>query len=196
VNGDCLRIYTNPFTVQQAGDFRGFALYAPSTPTINGVGIHAGEIVGAHFDDLEIFGFNGANGAALWLDNAHAGTPGVGTWTERNVFTKVHLANSTKLLRFTVEAGNDSFGYNRMLDVRLNPTAPGTTYGVSLENKANVYNGTYRFTINNSGKGDSVFHLQDTARWTFAVHVPFPIMVKLNGMRLISPVEYLARSHR
>ena len=246
VNGDCLRVYMNPFTIQQAGNFGGFSIYAPMTPTTNGVGVHAGEIVGAHFDDMEIGGFYGTGGIVtgynvtntpactvapsvvitgiggglgasavapvvngtvpyingitggsgytsgatvsftggicsiyptatatvtvgsdFWLDNAHAGTPGVGTWTERNLFTKIHLQGSTIPLRITREQGTNSFGYNRMLDVRINPVGPATTSMMSIENSSYVYDGTYRFTINNAGSGDSIFTLKDTAQWVY-----------------------------
>jgi len=50
-----------------------------------------------------------------------------------------------------------------VLDVRLNPNT--NQIGVSIENSSNVYNGTFRFTINKGGAGATVFHLQDAAKW-------------------------------
>jgi hypothetical protein len=47
--------------------------------------------------------------------------------------------------------------------VRLNPNT--NQIGVSIENSSNVYNGTFRFTINKGGAGATVFHLQDAAKW-------------------------------
>lgn len=158
VNGDCLRIYMFPFTISQAGTFSGFSLLGNGSP--NGVGIHMGEVIAARLEDLALGGFTGTHGVALWLDNAHKGT-----WTERNIISGVHLDNSKKLLRFTQEAGPDwnSFGYNRFLDVRLNPNTQ--QIGVSIENLSNVYNGTFRFTVNKGGTDAIVFHLQDSAKW-------------------------------
>jgi hypothetical protein len=158
MNGDCLRIYTKPFigiieANAQGGLFKGFSLFETyGTPHANGVGIHLTGI-GYHLDDIVIENFMGTNGVALWLDN-----PDNTAWTERNLFTACEFGFSTKLIKFSAEGTSYSFGYNRMLDVRLNPVGAGT-YGVTLEGGADVYNGTYRFTINHSGQGGSIFYV-------------------------------------
>ncbi len=143
VNGDCLHISTSPFTVQQAGRFQGFQLVGSGTP--NGVGIHLGEIEAATWQDLDIQNFNGAHGVGLWLDNAHANGK-VGTWTERNTFTAIHVQDSTTLIKFSMESGNPSFGYNRFLDLRLNPGVGHTAFDVGAG--TNVYHCTIRATVN------------------------------------------------
>lgn len=165
VDGDCLRIYTLPFTVQQAGNFRGFALNG--TGTASGSGIHMGEVIGAHFEDIMLNGFTGTNGSAMWMDNADANT-----WTERNTFVGIALTNSTKLLRFSVEAGNPSMGYNRFLDLRIN-VGGGAYTGFSLENTAQLYNTTIRATINNSPATSNTadFNLAGTSEFQGELHL-------------------------
>jgi hypothetical protein len=145
VAGDCLRIYTSPFTVQQAGRYQGFGLYG--TPAANGCGIHMGEIEAAHFEDLDIANFTGANGCALWLDNAHA-NGSTGTWTERDTFVGIRLANSPILLKFSVEKGNSSFAYNRFLDLRMNLDGAAGYTGIDIGAGAGLYNSTLRTTVN------------------------------------------------
>lgn len=150
VAGDCLRVYTSPFTTQQAGIFKGFQLLGSNLP--NGVGIHAGEIEGARWEDLDIQNFAGANGYCLWLDNAHAnGT--TGTWTERDLFEGVHLQNCTDLVHFSLELGNASFGYNRFLDMRLNPGAGQLAFDIGPA--ATLYSSTIRATVNAPQSGSS-----------------------------------------
>ena len=145
VNGDCLRIYTSPFTIQQGGKFEGFSLFGSGT--LNGCGIHLGEIIGATFKSLGVYNFTGANGCDMWLDNAHSNGI-VGTWTERNTFEHVEVGNSPDLWRFSVEAGNPSFGYNRFLDIGLAFSPAGGDTGFHLEGTAQLYNTTIRATAN------------------------------------------------
>jgi hypothetical protein len=76
VNGDCLRVLTSPFTINNAGTFRGFTLVGSGTT--NGVGIHVGEIVGGKFKDLMFSNFTGAGGSlyGFYVRNAGAGCTG------------------------------------------------------------------------------------------------------------------------
>ncbi len=76
VNGDCLRILTSPFTINNAGTFKGFTLIG--TGATNGVGLHLGEIVGAKFTDVFLSNFTGAGGSlyGFYVRNAGAGCTG------------------------------------------------------------------------------------------------------------------------
>jgi hypothetical protein len=106
--------------ITQAGRINGF--------TINGTasgrsGIHIGDTVGMHLDDIVINRFNGAPtkqqpdlGSGVWFDNVNA-------FTERTLLTRVHSNYNTKDFRFTNTGGTDfssSFGYSRFLDIRCN----------------------------------------------------------------------------
>src|ERR1700683_4075912 len=114
---------------------------------------------------------DGANGACFLFQNVHY-------WTERNLFENVtSLYNCRMGFRFVVQpTGLNSFGYNRFLDIRLNPYGGET--GISIENNANVYNSTFRMTVNKDGTlfnadgtvkkmivGSKVIHMQDTAQF-------------------------------
>jgi hypothetical protein len=115
---------------------------------------------------------DGARGACFLFQNVHY-------WTERNLFENVSsLYNCKTGFRFVVQpTGFDSFGYNRFLDIRLNPYDRET--GISIENNANVYNSTFRMTVNKDGTifkpdgkikeiitGSKVIHIQDTAKFS------------------------------
>lgn len=114
---------------------------------------------------------DGATGACFLFQNVHY-------WTERNLFENVSSLYNCKIgFRFVVQpTGLDSFGYNRFLDIRLNPYGGQTA--VSIENNANVYNSTFRMTVNKDGTlykadgsikqiitGSKVIHMQDTAQF-------------------------------
>jgi hypothetical protein len=114
---------------------------------------------------------DGANGACFLFQNVHY-------WTERNLFENVSsLYNCKTGFRFVVQpTGLESFGYNRFLDIRLNPYGGET--GISIENNANIYNATFRMTVNKDGTvfnadgtikqiiaGSKVIHMQDTAQF-------------------------------
>lgn len=162
VNGSCLTVSTSAFSIQQAGRFEGFGI--SGTGTANGVGLHIAGVIGATFDQIELQNFTGGSGTGLWLDNSVAST-----WTERNLFASVHIYNCNKLIRFSVESGDASFGYNRMFDVRLNPN--GSQTAVSIENNANVYGGTYRFTINLGGSTNTVWSQTGTSIFQSELHL-------------------------
>ena len=151
---DCLLVQTSPFTISQAGNFSGFTINGNGGASQDG--IRVSQTIGAHFSDIVLNGFNGASGTGLWFDNVNTGT-----WTERNSFDKIWINNSTKLIRFSVEAGNPSFAYTRMLDMRLNPQ--GSQTSVSLENSADVYGGTFRFTMNLGGTANTVWSQTGTS---------------------------------
>jgi hypothetical protein len=128
---------------------------------------------------------DGARGACFLFQN-------VKYWTERNLFENVSSLYNCKIgFRFLVQpTGFDSFGYNRFLDIRLNPYRG--EIGISIENNANVYNSTFRMTVNKDGTnfkpdgtikeiitGSRVIHMQDTAKFSGnELHV----YVEENGM--------------
>ena len=141
VNGDCLRIYTSPFSVQPAGTYRGFSLRGTGTP--NGVGIHVGELDQATFEDIEVQSFTGTSGICMWMDNNHSHT-----YTENVLATGVHLSNCSRLLAFTNESGTGSFGYNRFLDLKLNTDGTSGETAIYIGAGSQVYSSTIRATLN------------------------------------------------
>jgi hypothetical protein len=146
--GDCLRWQINPFTVTQAGKMSGFTL--TGNGSASQVGIHMGDIIGAHLDDVHITGFTGASASGLWFDN-------VTNFTERTLLTRIHLDGNKKDWRFTNTGGllsNTSFGYTRALDVKMNVNVNQT--GMSVEG-GNIYNGTFFVTTNVSDATGTVF---------------------------------------
>lgn len=92
-------------------------------------------------------------------------------WTERNEFLDVTTGYDCHIgFRLTNSASNPnalpSFGYNRFLDIRMNPTDQSGygSYGFSVENKAYFYNSFIRAIANAAGGTYSeLFHLQDQA---------------------------------
>ena len=197
-SGDCLQYdasgskgphnhTANPATVWQGFTLTG---YAPRTMGYSTSGFPI--LVQNLFDFKDAEGLtlrdvaaDGANGACFLFQNVHY-------WTERNLFENVSsLYNCRTGFRFVVQpTGLDSFGYNRFLDIRLNPYGGET--GISIENNANVYNSTFRMTVNKDGTnfksdgttkeiitGSRVIHMQDTARFSGnEVHM----YVEENGM--------------
>ncbi|HLJ88723.1 MAG TPA: hypothetical protein VKZ53_18030, partial [Candidatus Angelobacter sp.] len=110
-SGDAIRWQMAPFTTEQAGRISGFTIGGTSGAQN---GIHSGSIVGAQFDDLHVTGFTGTRSAGILLENAN--TEGSGQsfpccWTERNLFTRVHVDNNSIGLRMAINGGTNSFGY-------------------------------------------------------------------------------------
>jgi len=157
-NDDCLVITHVPFGVYQGSKIGGFRLNGNSGASA--VGIHLQASVGRIFEDIVVSGFTGTGSSALWLENHDAST-----WTERNTFIGVHLDNSTKLLRFSTNGGvgDVSFGYNRFLDLRMNPVGAQKVF--SFEDNSYVYYNTIRATINKGGVGSIIFHTEGTAQF-------------------------------
>src|SRR5580704_6963924 len=55
LNGDAFRIYTDPFTVLQAGSLKGLTINGNSSA--NSVGVHMGDIISLELNDVVIHGF-------------------------------------------------------------------------------------------------------------------------------------------
>jgi hypothetical protein len=162
VNGDCWRIRTSPFTIKPAGIFKGFSIIGQGSSLANAVGIHLGDIVGAHFEDLAIDKFTGTSSSCVWYDNAT-------DFAERNVFTKVELGLSangqsgcTKLVRYTNTVGglnSASFARNDFVSSHMSildgqtgfSVEGGTVYAGVWDVSGNVSTGTTAKVIALSG---------------------------------------------
>jgi hypothetical protein len=157
VAGDCLRIYMSPFTVQKAGIYRGFSILGSGAA--NQSLIHAGEMVGALFEDIDLANATGKGASCLWLDNNHATT-----WTERNTFVSMRVANCPALVNFSIESGNPSFAANKFLDLQMNLDGnPGYT-GFDLGSGVQYYSAVVQATVN-SASAASVVALAGTAQF-------------------------------
>jgi hypothetical protein len=161
-SGDAILWQINPFTIVQAGRISGFTIGNNGSARN---GIHSGSIVGAQFDDLHVVGFTGSGSAGILLENAPTNDATVPPccWSERNLFTRVHLDNNTIGLRMTVNGGTNSFGYNRFLDLRLNVNA--NQVGISAENNGVLYNATMIAMANVGGTGGTVLSLSGNTTW-------------------------------
>lgn len=155
--GDAIQWQIEPFNVEQAGRISGFTIFGGGGARN---GIHSGSIVGAQFDDLHITGFVGSGAAGILLENADtagSSTSGPCCWTERNLFTRVHLDNNSIGLRMAVNGGTNSFGYNRFLDLRMNVNSG--QIGISAEPGGVLYNATMIAMANVGGTGGTVLRL-------------------------------------
>jgi hypothetical protein len=137
--GDCVRVLPAVFSVVQAGFLRGITISGTSAAI--GAGLHMGDVVGFGLDDIVIENFTHANGSALWLDNTTH-------WTERINMGRVWLNNSTETLRLTVNGGQNSFGYQSWLDLRINVSTGQTA--ISTEN-GYLYHSRLRIITNGTG---------------------------------------------
>ncbi len=167
INGDAIVVRDSPYNNDRGSSIGGFTLIGPGSGYVSAVGIHTGDMNFARFHDFSIGGFTGGNSSCFWVDD-QAG------WFERNTIEHVSLGEvqtasgnqslgCTKYVRFT---GNNSFGYNEWLGLRLALAAAGQI-GFSLEGgslyhnyvtgNANVMPGTTLFSISGSGSGESSF---------------------------------------
>ena len=152
-SGDCIRIQMNPFTTDQAGKFGGFMIDGLNAAA-GAVGIHYGDTIGGHLDDIHIRNFLGAGSIALWLDNRT-------NWTERTLMTRVWLQNSTTDMLVDVNGSSfTSFAYTRILDLRLNVNA--NQMGMQWQNGANMYNSILTVLGNYVGNGVTFWQMGGT----------------------------------
>jgi hypothetical protein len=139
--GDFIRVQMPAWSVTappQAGAIEGI--------TINGTAsghsaIHLGDVIGMKLDDVVVGHFVKPGAAGIWIDN-------VTNFTERVQMTRVWANDNTIGVRFTNTGGTDSqisFGYLRLLDLRIN-VGPSQT-GISVEGGA-LYHSTINAVIN------------------------------------------------
>jgi hypothetical protein len=122
----------------QAGRIQGLTINGTSSAQS---GIHIGDVIGAQLDDVVVKNFTGSKAAGIWFDN-------VTNFTERIQIIRVWVDNNTKGILFTNSGGTDSqisFGYERILDLRVN-VGPHQT-GISVEGGA-LYHSTINAVIN------------------------------------------------
>jgi len=110
---DCMTYRDHsPFNVTQAGTLKGFTLIGNTTAAS---GLHYGDVMGMHLDDVEISAFT--SGPGLWGDN-------IAGFTERYLFERVDLDNNLvnwKLTNSSPGCGAHftSFSYGRALSVTM-----------------------------------------------------------------------------
>ena len=137
-SGDFIRVDMDPFVLTQAGKIAGF--------TVNGThsgisGIHVADTIGAQLDDVVVNNFNGLSGTGIWLDN-------IIKFTERIQLTRVQAGYNTKGVRFTNSNGNSynlSFGYERILDLRVNVGA--NQIGIAVDG-GNIFHSVVNAVVN------------------------------------------------
>lgn len=122
---DFIRVQMKPFTVAQAGKISGFTIRCAGACQRTDkpiAGIHLGDVIGMHLDDVVVGEFIARNESGVWLDNTLG-------WMERTVMSRVWSDRNTKAFRVSNSSGgrqHSSFGYSRMLDVRCNIFADQT----------------------------------------------------------------------
>lgn len=155
VTGDFIRWQMNPFSMPlsgptsgpwqgnggavSCGKIGGLTIDGINSPGANACGLHYGDACNGAFDDLIIARFHGASAVGLWMDNVEA-------YTEGTVWDRVKLFDNTTDLQFTVNGGTNSFGYQRIKDLRL-AVNPGQV-GIAVEPGALVYNGEFGISAN------------------------------------------------
>jgi hypothetical protein len=109
------------------------------------------------------------------MDNANAADLASGTFTERTSIEGVQLTDNAIGLRFTnkagsarVHGGDPSFGYTRLLDLKMDCVTGQTC--IELENSVQVYNSTIRANANTAAAAN-VFALKGTAQFQGELHL-------------------------
>jgi hypothetical protein len=140
----------------------GFTLVGPGGST-NANGIHTGDFNFGRFWDMAIGNFTGATSSGFWVDNQFG-------WFERNLIQHINLGEyntatayadpgNTMCLRFTLNGGTNSFGYNTFQSLRFSPITPqiaisleaDTLYNCFIEGSGNFQTGCTLFKISDPG---------------------------------------------
>jgi hypothetical protein len=169
VAGDCLRHNASASSGPNAHSVLPNTVYQGFTIAGNGAAgqniVDFWDATGVTVRDVAADGAKESGGACFLFQDAN-------WWTERNLFENVSsLYNCNIGWRFIVQPGNKygphpSFGYNRFLDIELNPNSGQT--GFSFENDAYFYNSTLRATVNLGGtSGATVIKMSGTAEFYF-----------------------------
>jgi hypothetical protein len=159
---DAIRVAIAVWTVEQAGRIAGLTIIGNANA--NAVGVHISEATGFELDDVVVVGFTGTSGIGVHVENTT-------NWTERLTLKKTHLDNNKVGLKFSVSGtGTTSFGFARILDLRLNVNNGQT--GILLVGTARLYNAVLTAMCNVDSAG-IVLDVQGTSSVTgvtFAVH--------------------------
>jgi hypothetical protein len=140
VNGDCFNTQESTGTGTTGFRISGFSLHGSGTA--NGVGIHAGDMVGGRFEDIAVDGFTGVNGVGWWFENKNY-------FFEDNIFINCWsgqggstISGNTKDFRWSVttaNVANSSFQYNHYYWLKYATLANQT----SLSFEGGVHSGSY-----------------------------------------------------
>jgi hypothetical protein len=132
-----LSIKMAPTTPTPAGRFSGFTINGK--PHASGIAIRLVDTIGAHFEDIEIYGFDQIGAIGLSIVNETK-------WNERNQFSHVSIQYSSTAVQFEVAGStSNSFGYNRFEDLAI--TVGDTQTGIHALG-GTFYNGTLTMTCN------------------------------------------------
>lgn len=143
-----LRVKPTPFTVEQAQRIGGFSIVGSGA----GAGLHVGDIVGCAIDDVNVSGYT--SGTGVWFENSTH-------WTERTIVTRLAVSDCQVGVRWSMSGGGRrSFGFSRLLDVRLNVGDSQT--GMLFEDDSLFYSGYLGAICNLEGDG-KILHVTDTA---------------------------------
>lgn len=127
--------------VSPSGVYRGFSINGAAAPDA-AYAFHVGDMVGLGFEEIDVKGFQaGANSIGFWFDNQVF-------FTERLTLYRVSVGTCTKCLRYTVNGGDQSFGYHSYVDLRLQLSTGQV--GLSVEG-GNVYNAEINAICNVGG---------------------------------------------
>lgn len=137
----------------QAGGIRGLTLQGTSSSAARG--LHMGDVVGFTVHDVAVLGFSGAGSRGIWMDNTNR-------WCEQCEFTDVWIYDCETHLAFTVNGGNQSFGYNKWDGLRMN--IKGGQTGFWSQDAAYIYHGNFRMKANVEGDGQIGF-VDDGSFW-------------------------------
>jgi len=141
----CWSISTFPFSVMKAGSFGGFTLNGPGSYVAGAVGIQAGGITAAVFQDIVVQGFTGLGAVGMFWANPPA------TWSERIVLDGVHLNGNAVGLKFADFHRAGDFFYWNVRDLQLN--VPSDGIGIDLENDSQVIGGFWKIVANTNVDG-------------------------------------------
>lgn len=150
--GDAVRVQMSAFVTTQAGKLGGFTIDGTSAGA-GACGLHYGDVVGGHLDDLVVQNFTGAGSKGIWIDNRT-------NWTERILWTRVHANGNTTGVLFDVNGGTTSWGYHRILDLRVNANSGQT--GVIMQAGGQLYNGVFNL-MGNLASGGTLLSLVGNA---------------------------------
>lgn len=149
VNGDCLRITSNPWvSPNQAGLSGGFTLNGSSGA--NAVGIHASGIVGYSLMNVVFQNFTGTNSAGLWLDHGASFSDPTANFVERFGASMVDFEFNTIGLKLTAQAAATSktFDFMKFMDLRYHVDAGQTGVLLDGTNAGSMISSMFQSSLN------------------------------------------------
>lgn len=166
--GTALKFQMTPFTIMPAGSYSNFGLVGTNSGSI---GLQTGCIVAGRFENFYVDGFTKSGAIGIDAqDRMDCNSSSGGGWMERNTFINVwsggngHGNNTNGFVFENVGGGNNSFGYNRFLNISVN-SGPGQV-GFWIKTNVFMYSSDIILTCN----------MDDNPTWTTA-----PICFQADG---------------